>query len=157
MTPRPRRLMRLRAAGCLIALLGAGCSNLFDFSRTTDPTPVPTGLSTGQWTSISSAATLPQTCTNFRWTITEITGATGSGTFTATCLGTMQVAGTARGTLSGSTVTWTAEGTGTTPGAPPCPISLSGTATFDGTQFRIPYTGTTCLGPVNGAEILRKT
>ena len=31
------------------------------------------------------------------------------------------------------------------------------TATFDGAQFRIPYSGTTCLGPISGTEILRKS
>lgn len=143
-------------AACLAALVGAGCSNLFNFGST-NPTPVSTQLTTGQWSSISSSTSLTNTCTDFRWTITEISGNTGSGTFTAKCLGTMTVSGTARGTLVGDTVTWTADGVGTTPGAPSCPISLSGTATYDGTQFRIPYSGTTCLGPVSGAEVLRKS
>ena len=35
-------------------------------------------------------------------------------------------------------------------------MALTGTATFDGTQFRIPYTGTTCLGPVRGSETLHR-
>jgi hypothetical protein len=71
-------------------------------------------------------------------------------------MATIQVAGTAHGTLSGTTVTWAADATGTGPGGAVCPVALTGTATFDGTQFRIPYTGTTCLGPVSGAEVLRK-
>ena len=138
------------------SLLGAGCSNLFNFGQDSPTTPTSTSLSTGQWSSISSATTLTNTCTDFKWTITEVAGASASGTFTATCLGNMHVAGTAHGTLTGTTVAWTAEATGTTPGLVTCPISLTGTAEFDGTQIRIPYSGTTCLGPISGAEILRK-
>ena len=151
---KPRSLVALA-----LAVLASGCSNLFNFNQDTKPTPVSTGLTTGQWASISSATTLPNTCTDFRWNITEIAGSSVSGTFTAKCMGTMQIAGTAHGTLtSDTTVTWTANATGTTPGVPgTCPISLIGTATFDGTQLRIPYSGTTGLGPISGAEILRKT
>jgi hypothetical protein len=111
----------------------------------------------GAWTSIASETTLTNTCTDFHWTITEVAGTSGSGTFTARCMGTLVVAGTAHGSLSGTTVTWAADALGTTPGGASCPVVLTGTATFDGTQFRVPYTGTTCLGPVSGAEVLRKT
>jgi hypothetical protein len=140
---------------CLAALLGAAC---FDFqtSKTSPTSTAPILLVTGPWASISTATTLTNTCTDFHWTITDVTGAEGTGTFTAKCMGTVQVSGTAHGTLSGTTVTWSAEATGTTPGGAACPATLTGTATFDGTQFRIPYTGTTCLGPVSGAEVLRK-
>lgn len=149
---RPRLL-----AVCLASLLGAGCSNLLSLATKTTPTQTdPTSLATGQWSSVTSTTSLANTCTNFKWTIVEITGTSGSGTFTATCMGTMQVAGTAQGTLTGTGVTWTATATGTMPGGVTCPIALQGTATYDGTQFRIPYTGTTCLGPVSGTEILRK-
>ncbi len=111
----------------------------------------------GSWSSVSSATSLTDTCTNFHWAITDISGNTASGTFSATCLTDLQVAGTANGTLSGTTVTWTAVATGTAPGGVSCPITLAGTATYDGTQIRVPYTGTTCLGPVSGTEILRKS
>jgi hypothetical protein len=139
-----------------MTLLTAGCSNLFSFQNKTAPTETPTALASGQWTSISSTTSLTETCTNFSWTIVEISGTSGNGSFTATCFGGMAVTGTAEGTLAGTEVTWTAEATGTTADGLVCPISLSGTATYDGTQFRIPYTGTTCLGPVSGTEILRK-
>jgi hypothetical protein len=34
---------------------------------------------------------------------------------------------------------------------------LSGTATLESNgQIRIPYTGTTCMGPVSGIETLKK-
>jgi len=143
------------ASTLLAAVLGAACSNLLHGG--TSPTPTsPTQITTGQWTSVSSTTTLTNICTDFHWAITEVSGANVSGAFEAKCDGNMTVIGTAKGTVSGTTVTWTAEATGTTPTSGTCPVSLSGTATFDGTQIRIPYTGTTCLGPVSGTEILRK-
>jgi len=151
--------MKARAflAVAVIVVLGAGCRNLLNQnSSSTSPTTVTTQLMGGSWASVSSATSLTNTCTDFHWMITSISEMTASGTFSATCMGTMQVNGTASGTLSGTTVTWTASGNGTTAGGAACPISLSGTATFDGTQFRIPFTGTTCMGPVSGTEILRK-
>lgn len=144
---------------CLLAtaaFAGAGCSNLFSLETTTTPTDTPGALSGGQWASVSSTTTLASACTNFKWTIVDVSATSGSGTFTATCLGDMDIAGTAQGALSGTVVNWTAEATGATPDGTPCPISLTGTATYDGTQFRIPYEGTTCLGPVSGTEILRR-
>jgi hypothetical protein len=148
----------LRACSVLFALaLAAACSNLYSFSSKTEPTSTdPTTIATGQWSSISSSTTATGTCTNFHWTVTQFTGTSGSGTFTATCMGTMQVSGTAHGTLSGQTVTWTADAVGTASAGGSCPIALSGTATYDGTQIRIPYSGTTCVGPVSGTEILRQ-
>jgi hypothetical protein len=146
---------RFFASVALAAALTTGCSSLF--TSTTSPTTTATNqLMAGQWTSVSSTTTLANTCTDFHWTITTVTGTSGSGTFTAKCMGTLQIAGTAHGTLSGTTVTWAADATGATATGAACPVTLAGTATFDGTQFRIPYTGTTCLGPVSGTEILRK-
>ncbi len=143
---------------CIVIALSAGCKGLFEQSTSTPaPTTVTAQLMNGSWASVSSTTTLANTCTDFRWTITEISGTAGSGTFTAKCMGTMVVTGMASGTLSGTTVTWTASGAGNSGATGTCAFSLSGTATFDGTQFRIPYTGTTCLGPVSGAEILRKS
>jgi hypothetical protein len=138
-------------------LLNAGCSNLFSFNNKTTPTsPDPTQITAGQWSSIASETSLVDTCTNFHWTILEVNGATSSGSFTATCVTNLQVSGTASGTLSGTEVAWTADASGTAPGAVACPVALSGTAKYDGTQFRIPFTGTTCLGDVSGTEVLRR-
>jgi hypothetical protein len=59
--------------------------------------------------------------------------------------------------LSGTIVNWTATATAAGAGVPTgCAISLAGTAVFEGSQIRIPYSGTTCLGPVSGTEILGK-
>jgi hypothetical protein len=145
-----RRMLWLVA---FAALAGAGCSKFLSSQAGPSPTATPQGM-TGSWASVASA-TATDTCTDFHWTITELNGTTGAGTFTAKCLGTMAVSGTAHGTLTGTSVSWTADAVGTSDGES-CPIALSGTATFDGTQFRIPYSGTTCKGPISGTEILRK-
>jgi len=142
-------------AGILVAaVIAAGCSNLFKLSDSPSASATPQAM-TGAWTSLAPA-TLTDTCTGFRWTITDLNGTTGSGTFSATCLGSLLITGTASGTLTGTTVAWTATAAGTSNGSP-CAVSLNGTATFDGTQFRIPYNGTTCVGPIHGVEILRKS
>ena len=150
-----KRMSVCSTALAALMALSAGCSSMFSSLLTTPTDPV--SLTTGAWTSISSTTTLPNTCTDFHWTITEISGTRGSGTFTAKCTNNVQLSGTAQGTLTGTTVTWAASGTGTAPTGVACPFALSGTATFDGTQYRIPYSGTTCLGPVSGSEVLRKT
>jgi len=81
---------------------------------------------------------------------------TAAGNFSATCFGVMQLSGTASGTLNSSVVTWQASGLANGGGITNCAISLSGTATLEGDQIRIPFTGTTCQMPVSGTEILRK-
>jgi len=54
-------------------------------------------------------------------------------------------------------VTWTATGQATEPGLPACPFTLNGTATLSTpTTIAIPYSGTTCFGPISGTETLTK-
>ena len=85
------------------------------------------------------------------------TTTSGSGTFSATCMGNVQVNGSASGSINGNTITWSATATGTVPNLPPCQIMLSGTATLEANnKIRIPYAGTTCLGPVSGTEVIQK-
>jgi hypothetical protein len=49
------------------------------------------------------------------------------------------------------------DGTATIEGALSCPFSLTGTGhIIDSDAIRIEYTGTTCLGPVEGEETLRR-
>ena len=104
-----------------------------------------------------SSGSLADSCVNFNWSVTQTSGSSGSGTFSATCMGNVQVAGSASGSLNGNTLTWSATATGTVPNLPPCQISLSGTATLEANnKIRIPYAGTTCLGPVSGTEVIQK-
>lgn len=122
----------------------------------TSPTDYTVDFLGGTWSSVSSNTSVLDTCTNFTWAVTEKSGNTGAGTFTATCLQTLNVTGQASGVLVGDTVTWQATAVGASPGFPDCAMTLSGAAVLEGNQIRIPYTGSTCIGPVAGTEILRK-
>ncbi|NQW02597.1 MAG: hypothetical protein HQ485_01055 [Acidobacteria bacterium] len=139
--------------GLLLATSGTSCLEMF----TTSPTSPSSETSSyeGSWASVA-ASTAPQTCTNFHWTMTDVTLTSVTGSWTATCHGNVDVAGTASGTLDTTKLTWAATGTGTVLDVGSCPVALTGTATLANNQLRIPYTGITCLGPVAGTEILRK-
>jgi len=145
-------MKRIWLAGvAAVALVVAGCGS-------NSPTTPAFSIQTlqGAWTS-SSTSNAPNACTNFTWTVTSISGNSGSGTFSAKCLGTLDIAGTATGTLSGSSLAWTTSGTVTPSGGQSCAFSLSGTATLESDrQIRVPYSGTTCMGPVSGVEVLKK-
>jgi hypothetical protein len=145
----------LLAAVCAV-FLNSACFEFLQKGKTS-PTGYTVDFLGGTWTSVASETSILDTCTDFKWTVTETSGNTGAGTFTATCLQTLQVSGKASGILAGETVTWSATATGTSPGFPDCAMTLSGAAILEGDQIRIPYTGTTCIGPVAGTEILKKT
>jgi hypothetical protein len=155
--------MMKRYAFVLLAMLAAGASAAcFDFAtKTTSPTNTTSQTLGGSWATVQSlpgaSGSLQDACVNFKWSVTQFSGTSGSGTFSATCLGNMAVTGSASGTLVGSTVSWTANATGTVAGQPVCSIALAGTATLEANnRIRIPYSGTTCLGPVSGTEIISR-
>ena len=145
---------RLFAAATLAAVVSAGC---FDLSKNSSQPSGSGSLLAGTWRSVSGNS--PQeNCTNFQWSVTEYSGSTGSGAFSMTCYGNVQVAGTASGTLTSATlVTWSVTATANGPGLPAsCPISLTGTATLGGNTITIPYSGTMCGVPVSGTQIMQK-
>ena len=136
------------------AVLNAACFEMFQQSSAA---PASVNLLGGSWTSTTSAATsLTSSCTGFQWNVTEKTSTTGAGWFQATCFGVLQVVGSAKGTLSGSNVTWVATAVANGGGVSNCAISLQGTASLAADSINIPYTGTTCMGAVSGTEILRR-
>ena len=141
------------ASAIAAALLVTGC----DYERDSTVGPSATGTSAlvGTWSS-TSALPSPTACTNFRWTVTEQTGTSASGSFSATCPGDVRVNGTATGTLAGTTVSWTAQGTAAVPNVTSCAITLAGTAELAADSIRVPYSGDTCLGRVSGVEVLRR-
>ncbi len=108
----------------------------------------------GQWTSPVGVA-LAQTCTDIRWQISQ-DGNQATGDFTATCAGNITLSGTVSATLSGTVITWSASGTAETPQGVSCPFSLSGTGNIQGNTIVIPYSGSTCLGPLSGTETLTR-
>ena len=137
------------------ALLAVGC---LGYERESTLGPSSTGgiaALLGSWT---SANVVPQAgqCTDFKWDVTEQTGNSARGTFSASCAGDLRLNGTAEATLAGSLVTWSAQATATVPALGNCPITLTGSAELQTDSVRIPYSGTTCLGPVNGVETLRR-
>jgi hypothetical protein len=117
------------------------------------------GPMVGVWTSQNVSIPNISSCGNFQWAIANQTATTIDGTFSADCADVLTISGSASGQLTSSTtVAVTVNGSATLPGLPPCNFSLNGTGTIEDNEstLRIPYTGTTCFGPVHGTEVLRK-
>ncbi len=153
------------------ALTGACAGFERESSNVLAPSPGPTTQTTapaapaapstpsliGTWSSNPLSGISASSCTGFSWQVTSQTSTSIAGTFSATCANGISATGTASGTISGTNVPYTVTGNGTVPGFPSCPFSLSGTAVIvDSDTLRIPYSGTTCLGPVSGEETLRR-
>jgi hypothetical protein len=135
--------------------MAAGC---FGFEHTSTQTgPSASGLSAlmGTWSS-TNVAPSASSCTDFKWTVTEQTSTMAKGSFSATCANDLKVSGMAQGSLSGSSIVWSAVGNASAPGVSSCPITLNGTAELGTDSIRVPYSGDTCLGKVSGVEVLKK-
>jgi hypothetical protein len=93
-------------------------------------------------------------CGNFRWEVTSQTATQVAGTFTADCAGDVTVRGNITGQLNGTTIPIVLSGELTRAGEG-CPFSLTGTGTpVDSQTFHLTYSGTTCLGPMQGSNTL---
>jgi hypothetical protein len=138
--------MRNRALIAIVIAAAAGCTSFERKSSLTGPTAAGTSSLLGTWTS-SSIIPSPSSCTDFKWNVTEQTGTSAKGSFSATCAGDLQ---------NTSTIAWSAQGTATAPGLPSCAITLTGTAELGVETIRVPYSGDTCLGKVSGIESLRR-
>lgn len=139
------------------ALAASGCIGYSSKTSVTGPTATGVAALMGNW--VSTGASLippPSTCTDFKWNPTEQTTNSAKGSFSASCAGDLKVSGTATGTMSGTGISWAANANATAPGLSSCVILLAGTAELGVESIRIPYSGTTCLGPVSGVEILNK-
>jgi hypothetical protein len=139
----------------VVAVAAAGCAGL-ERQSSTEPTAAGNNSLVGNWTSATLIPT-PSACTDFEWVVTEQTPVSAKGSFSANCPGGLRFTGTAQGTLTTPTaLNWTAVGNATGPGMTACAITLTGSASL-GTDFiLVPYSGTTCLGPVSGTETLKK-
>jgi hypothetical protein len=145
----------LLAACSALAAVSIACIGFERKSTVTGPSAAGANALLGSWSS-SNVIPSPSSCTDFKWDVAEQTGNSASGTFSATCANDLKVSGTARGTLSGSTVSWSATAKANTPGRLECTISLSGTAELQVDSIRVPYSGDTCAGKVSGVEVLRR-
>ena len=148
-----------RLAQLALCLAAAGSTAAcFGYERgksPTSPSAAGSGSLMGNWTS-SSLIPTPSTCADFKWIVTEQTGTSARGSFSATCANDLKLTGTAQGSLTGSTIDWSAEGVASAPGISGCNITLKGTAEFGVTSIRVPYSGDTCLGKVSGVETLSR-
>jgi hypothetical protein len=162
-----RSLSALVAAVAVVATAGCGYEHStntlaptsIDGSRPTNNSPTATGPLVGIWRSneLPSVPTIGR-CGNFQFQISSQTATAIAGTFTGICGGGLTIAGTANGRVEGNNVPVTITGAANGPGLPNCPFTITGNGTLEdgGNTLRIPYSGTTCLGPVNGTEVLRK-
>jgi len=153
---RSRVVTLVVAAG--ITLVAAACVET-RHEGPTSPSEVAKVLATGSWTSAATAASSALnvgSCGNAEWKITSMTDTSASGTFKVMCGGGLTLEGSAEGKLNGLTADLKASGKVTGAGLD-CPFSLAGTAVPEGLDtIRINYSGTTCLGPVSGSELLKK-
>jgi len=108
----------------------------------------------GTWNSTSSVGAGASSCTNFQWQLTGQQGNTVAGEASAIC-GPVTVSGTVSGTINGKDVQFQIDGSADGSGVS-CPFSITGTARIEGDAIRVPYSGSTCLGPANGEEVLRR-
>lgn len=97
-------------------------------------------------------------CGSFQWNISEQTPTSIAGSFAGICAGIVLVEGNGTGQLSGTTVTLNVSGQASVSGVTTtCPFSLSGTGQLEGEHaIHVNYSGSTCLGPVQGSETLRR-
>src|SRR5260221_12221308 len=114
----------------------------------------------GMWQSQDRVQALPSsnTCGNFQYQISSQTENSVSGTFSAICGGGLAVTSSASGQIHSTEVTIALVGNASVPGFPSCSFSVTGNGTIEdnGNTLRLPYSGTTCLGPVSGTELLHR-
>jgi hypothetical protein len=150
-------MKKLAQLALCLAVAGstAACFNYESGKSPTSPSAAGSGSLMGNWTS-SSLIPTPSTCADFKWNVTEQTGTSARGSFSATCANDLKLTGTAQGSLTGSTIDWSAQGVASAPGISGCNITLKGTAEIGATSIRVPYSGDTCLGKVSGVETLSR-
>ena len=146
----------LAAVVSVSALAATACIGFERKSTINGPSLSGTNAFMGNWSSTNIIPS-PGACTDFKWDVTEQTGTSAKGNFSATCANELKLSGSAQGNLtSGTTLSWSATGNATAPGLTSCAISLTGTAELLIDTIRVPYSGDTCLGKVSGVESLRK-
>ena len=149
-----KKTLRLISFSFLAA--AAACTSIERESSLTSPSAGGNNSLLGNWTS-STLIPTPSTCSGFDWKVSEQTGTSAKGSFSATCPGDLKLTGVAQGGFtSPAAIAWTAEGNATGPGLTSCAIRLTGTASMGTDSIVVPYQGTTCLGNVNGIETLKK-
>ena len=115
------------------------------------------GTSTKTVTPSSGISALPDfsSCSNFTWSVTSQTATEASGRFSAECGVGLALNGTITGRLDkGTTIPIVVSGS-LVRGSDSCQFSLTGEGVqLDSQTFKINYSGTTCLGPLQGSNNL---
>jgi len=146
---------RITSFVCLLTILCAGCELTTEGGLNPTAPSAIAALFVGNWTSDSPGAPpTPDSCSNLEWSLVEDGDSTYSGTFSATCGNGVELDGTLNGTLVGEVLNLSGSGTATAPGSTGCSFTLTGTARVVGDTVQLDYSGSTCLGPVSGTEIL---
>ena len=130
-------------------------------AKTSTPSLLGTWVVQGSSTSSSvtpssSVSALPDfsSCSNFTWAVTSQTATEASGRFSAECATGLILNGTITGHLGGATIPIVVAGN-LVRGSDSCAFSLTGEGTpIDSVTFHITYSGTTCLGPLQGSNNL---
>jgi hypothetical protein len=157
-----RKSSSLAVALALASTLSAGCNLLSknkkdDSSSPTSPSSsVSMDAFAGTWSS-ATASTPPTGCGNLKYTVIPVSATSANVTFAATCGGNINVTGSGAGTLSGTSLNWSATGL-VGQGGVNCPFALTnGKATQDASgNIVVNYSGTVCGIPVSGAETVKK-
>jgi hypothetical protein len=163
-----RRSIAFPASLLAAAVLITGCGFEHSSSITaptstsaSGTTSAPTAPSVrGMWRSRARVASITDglSCGDFQFQVSSQTATTIAGTFSGNC-GSFALSGNVNGRLNGTAVTLQITGMATgIPGIMNCPFTLDavGTIEDDGNSLPLSYTGTTCLGPVSGSDVLRK-
>ena len=154
---------RLAGAVLLAAGMAAGC-NLLPGSKKNDTASTPTSPTTsasldafaGTWQSVTTSS--PATgCGNLKYTVTPTTSSSANVSFSATCASNIEVTGSGSGTLSGSTINWSASGL-VGQGGVNCPFTFNNSKATLGAenQVVVTYSGTVCGIPVSGTETVSR-
>jgi hypothetical protein len=148
-------MFRAAPVAVVACLMGAGCAVSDSGVSPTGSAAVLEALA-GAWTLGSSSTALPAGCTALDYTVTKAAdGNSAAVAFKGACAG-IEGSGSGTGTVSGSTLKWTAEGTATRSGVT-CPFNFTdGTAAAEGNGVRVTFAGTVCGLPVSGSELLRR-
>lgn len=168
-------MYRSTAASLLaVALFAASACEFKTSSSTTGPSPVDSSIAdaaralVGIWSSSAGggsstpaqSGSVPNPtggCTDFQWTIGTQSANSVAGDFSAVCLDTIPVSGHATGQLtSATTVAISVAGAGQMPGLGACNFTMTSTATVQDDTLTAPFTGTSCLGPFSGTQVLRR-
>jgi hypothetical protein len=151
-------ILRLSVLAALLAV--TACQG--DVSRPSSVNPA-SGQATldafvGSWSgsTVAPSSDAPAGCSQVDYTVTKVSDTTAKVSFKGSCAG-VTADGSGNGTLSGSTLSWDAQGTVASGGQPACPFSFrNSTATKEGENLRITYNGTICGLPVSGSQVVSR-